>query len=534
MLESPSASAAETLEPIDDPTSAHSDLSELATGTGIALVGRATGRVIDLTRQAVLVRLISQADFGIYALALTVFRLVTMFASVGQSGAVIRFGAERRHNPAQFGAVLRVAVGLALTASTIFCVLLFTLAEPIAILIFDQPELALLLRIFAIVLPLWSLMDVCLAATMIDRRIAFAIAAEEIVQPILYLLLLIFLVVLSSRLYAVQPIEAAVWAALLSFGVIAFLALWVMMRRYPAFRVRAPAEANRGLTLTMGRYGTPLALASLLLWSSPLLDRLLMGVFSTPENAGTFIVIAQLSTFFTLIAAAIDLIQGPITAHLIYGGDTARLEHVTQSAVRIGLLLGIPGLIVLCFHGNTVLTVVFGADYAIGASALAILCAAMLLRVISDRAIGLLVMSGYNRRWLIFSSAFSALNVALDALLIPRWGMVGSALGTVIVNIFLLIALERTTATHLQVRLFNVSFLWFMPIALVSAGIGLLPFWLGLRFSDLLDLLVFALLSSGAFALLVWRFALPDDEKALLTSAFEQLTQRVKGRGQTL
>jgi O-antigen/teichoic acid export membrane protein len=149
----------------------------------------------------------------------------------------------------------------------------------------------------------------------------------------------------------------------------------------------------------------------------------------------------------------------------------------------------------------------------------------MLLRVISDRAIAALVMSGHNRQWLTFSAVSFIVNLALDLLLIPPLGMIGAALSTMAVNIFLLIALAAAIWQRLGIRLFERSLLVFIPIALVSVVVGRLPAALGWLPPPLLDLVVYTAVAGGVCALLTWRFILPPDERGLVVVFMRRLTR---------
>lgn len=512
-------------------------MSALAVGTGIAFGGRVAGRIFDLLRQAVVARLLSGTDFGIYALAITIFRMVTMIAPLGVNTAVIRFAAPVIDDGPARGRVLRTGIVLSALAGCGFALLMAVTADGVARQVFDAPGLTPFLQAFALALVFSCVMRVCLSITTLRQQIGFLVVIEELFQPGLYLLVIIGLTALG-----VPPLVGVIVGAPITFGLGMGLALWKVGRQFPgtytAGAAVSPAAAASGVPAAptgyidvrlmgrMLRFGAPLALAALFLWSTPLIDRLLLGIYGTVEEAGVYVVVAQVATFFTLIATAIETIQSPMLARLIDQPDRERTRQIIHSSVRLGLILGIPALVVLALHGGTVLGIVFGAGFVSGGPSLVILSAAMLLRVISDRAIAVLVLNGHNGQWLTFSTLSFILNLILDLLLIPVLGAVGAALSTGVVNLFLLVTLDWAVRVRFGIALFSRAAAFALLIGAVSIGVGALPALLGADLPPIFDLIVYGVLAGGTCLTLLWRFILTGDERDMLIRAARLLVRR--------
>jgi len=72
----------------------------------------------------------------------------------------------------------------------------------------------------------------------------------------------------------------------------------------------------------------------------------------------------------------------------------------------------------------------FGKEFIKGTSALIILSAGQFINSASGSVGYFLVMTGYERDTVVGIGLSAALNVALNALLIPRWGIEGAAVAT--------------------------------------------------------------------------------------------------------
>ena len=76
------------------------------------------------------------------------------------------------------------------------------------------------------------------------------------------------------------------------------------------------------------------------------------------------------------------------------------------------------------------MTTIFGSEFTRGAIALAILSAAQLVNAFTGPANSLLNMTGHEDDQLKAMTVGVAINAALNALLIPRWDIVGAAIAT--------------------------------------------------------------------------------------------------------
>jgi O-antigen/teichoic acid export membrane protein len=119
--------------------------------------------------------------------------------------------------------------------------------------------------------------------------------------------------------------------------------------------------------------------------------------------------------------------------------DRDRLRHdlgttVTASCVIAALVMGYSVIL-----GPTLITVLFGAQYAPAAPAFAILMGAAVVVLISTSLSPILVGVGYARGFAVAATMGAIVNVALNFALIPSYGIEGAACATV--------AAEVTTMT---------------------------------------------------------------------------------------
>jgi O-antigen/teichoic acid export membrane protein len=101
---------------------------------------------------------------------------------------------------------------------------------------------------------------------------------------------------------------------------------------------------------------------------------------------------------------------------------------------------------------SPLLSVLYGSSYAEGARALQLLTVAQLLAVMGGPAGTLLNMSGHEGEHLRGIAAGAIVNVALNALLIPHYGIEGAAMSTCIGILLSRAIILIAVRQHLKIR----------------------------------------------------------------------------------
>ena len=106
-----------------------------------------------------------------------------------------------------------------------------------------------------------------------------------------------------------------------------------------------------------------------------------------------------------------------------------RLERVARKSAQLAFLTTLPAGFALMVFGHWFLWL-FGTEFYSGRTSLAILSAVQVLSVAFGPAGLLLNMSGHERDSLLAVGVGMVVNLALNALWIPSWGIEGAAVAT--------------------------------------------------------------------------------------------------------
>jgi len=249
---------------------------------------------------------------------------------------------------------------------------------------------------------------------------------------------------------ALETVEAAIIAA----------ALFVVYRR----TISGSVSAKSAGTVAWRRLlveGLPLLLSALAVMIYMRSDIIMLGKMAGYQVAGIYAAASQISEACVLFPVALMPALFPILVRWRRCGP----EFYHRQFERLFLLAAAAGLLfslTLTFGATTIVTFIFGSNYHSAANILIIHAWTILFIFIGITQSGYDVIEGLT--WFAMFRTFigALLNIGLNLILIPRHGAVGSAVATLVAQIFssvLLNALHPGTRPILRMQFMSIL-LW--------------------------------------------------------------------------
>jgi O-antigen/teichoic acid export membrane protein len=243
-------------------------------------------------------------------------------------------------------------------------------------------------------------------------------------------------------------ILAAVTAGAIGFG---FL-MWRVARRPPA----GPA-----LELPFAEWSKSVSRMSLIGFAQNLMQLapvLMLGLWASQGDVGTYRIVAQTSLLLLFGLQSVNAFMAPRYASTYADGRMDKLQYLTRWAAGVSVAVaGPPALLALAF-GDVFLGLVFGADFAAGAPALAVLVVGQCVNAACGPVASVLKMIGAERVALYGLVAGCACTLGMGAVLIPLNGLMGaavaSAIGVVLWNLVLWLFVYRRLGVDTSVLAF--------------------------------------------------------------------------------
>ena len=396
------------------------DLStlRLAQGAKASFVGNVVERVLGLALFVALPFLIPFRTLGVYYEVVAVLTLASTVGTLGLDVGVVRFTALAGDsgNHGHIRSLLKAGLLMGAVSSVTLAVGLWV-AAPALGRAFHSGQFAGALRLGVLAVPVLASLSVLVAPGKGVKSMWPAVVSIQMTQPAVQLAVTAILA--AGGLALGGAVGAFVVSAAVSWAV-----GWGMLRR---LRLPRSELSARPLAGPLIRFSAPVAgmvlTGTLLLW----VDTLLLGAFRSATEVAAYGIVVRLVAAATGVLATVIQIFGPFVTQLVTRGDLSRLRGVLHTATRWTLLLSAPLLILLMLVGPGLLGL-FKRPLGSAKVGLVVLAAAFLADALTGPVGHVLTMSGRSGLNLANNAAAVAGNVALNLVLIPRFGIVGAAI----------------------------------------------------------------------------------------------------------
>jgi O-antigen/teichoic acid export membrane protein len=403
------------------------DRPSLRQGSLLNFADGAISLVSALVVSILLARTLHPVGFGLYALVMSIVSFAYLFARAGIPGTVRRYAAEfdGRGERALIGVVAARGLRNASLTALAAAVLLAVAAAPLS-MFFRDPSLRPYLLIGALLLIPMVPLSVLRALLGGLQQYRFLMQVTLWTSPI-------WLAACGVALVAGRGI-AGVLIATLGVELLNIAALgWKATREVPIrWRLHLPEEVRS----RMQRYN--LALAALILLDVIVWQRselLFLGRLSTTAQVSFYAVP------FALTERVADLIPGAVLGVLLPGlafaqasSNPTRFATVFGEALRYLGLLTMPITIAGIALAPFAIGLLYGPGFAPAAIVLQILLVSVVFGVLGQASRSALLGMEAQGRLLKTGVVAAVLSIALDLVLIPRWGAVGAAIANTVVQ----------------------------------------------------------------------------------------------------
>lgn len=465
--------------------------------------------------QILLARLLGPSSFGLYSIGWTILRIVGIVGPLGLEQGVLRFSPTYdREHPESFRSIFYQTFSTAFISGFMIGIVIFFAAPWLAVTLFNKPELGIVIRVFTFAFPLLCGLRVAASATRISQKMQYAIYSEEISQPAVNLLLVFFLSVFGLTL------NGAVIAGVLSFTISFLISLYYVVR---LFR-ESFAAAGRLLLANkeLLAYSIPTALSIIFSSAILLFDRLFIGIFRPENEAGVYQAISLFPLIFVTILSAIKTIFAPMVVRLHIENQKNRFNHLFILSTKWGLYLSIPIMLVILVFPVDTINALFGTAYVSGYLALSILIFGQFINIGTGPVDIILMMTGHQKDWLFITGGVFGINIILDILLIPTYGLLGAALSvSLAISAIYLIALIRVKRLF-SIFPYNLQYLKGVIATAFTMFLLLLASRIALELH--LRLMVFIIISVIGFFMSLYFLGLYEDDREMIYQFSKYLT----------
>jgi O-antigen/teichoic acid export membrane protein len=451
-------------------------------------LGGVVSRILAVFLLPLYTRYLERDDFGAVGLIIALSAVLVTVLRLGISSAFFRFYFDSAE-PARRLLVVRTSFWFTIASATAGLAAGVLLAEPIADLLgLDDANL-----VRAGFVGIWAQMNY-------EQLTALFRAEERSTAFVLASLANIAVTIAATVLLVVVWEQGALGVVVGNFvgTLVVYLALLAV------YREQLGLEFSRPLLREMNRFGVPLVPAALALIAVNFSDRFFLVHLASLEEVGLYEIGVRIASAMVLLLTAFRM-AWPAFAYSIEDDVEAKrtyafvLTYLVVVASWLALALGLlaPWLVRLLttpdyYEGQRVV-----APLAFGGMAYA-------AYIVMAIGVGRAKRTQFN--WAITGVA-ALVNVALNVILIPPYGMLGAAAATVAAYAVMFVAM-----TWYAQRVFPVPYQWRRVLTAAGAAVGLVL--LGKQLGGLAAAIGLTL--AYPLALLLLGFSLPEERRRLL------------------
>jgi O-antigen/teichoic acid export membrane protein len=423
------------------------------------------GVTVFVTRQ------FSKPVAGAFFTAISVFLIAEAIGSLGVKTGIVYFIARLRSlgEERRIPRIVRAAVIPVVVSSLVVMTIILVFAVPLAHVLLsghlDQgnvspSSVAQALRALALAIPFATLLDAFLGGTRGYLNMRCTVAVDNVGRTVSQFLGVLLAAAASSAallapLWALPYIPASVIAGLwfrrlrrsrkpkptAAMAVPpALAALMALGTPVPSASAAAAARNSRGGTRIarrrldnangrgFWRFTVPRGLASLAQVTLQRVDIVIVAIMRGPAEAAVYTAATRFLVLGQLGSLAINNAAQPRFTEFFSVNDRRSANAIYQATTAWLVLLTWPLYLLAVVYGPEVLDL-FGHSYTAGHAVMIILGFSALLASAAGQVDMVLITSG-RTSWSLFNIMFTlGVNIGLDLLLIPRYGIVGAAIG---------------------------------------------------------------------------------------------------------
>ena len=234
--------------------------------------------------------------------------------------------------------------------------------------------------------------------------------------------------IFSIILYIIDSPEYLVLWFIYSFVVIFVISTAVVY--FFLFNKNFPKSAAHNFSSTeILRASYPMALSAISYFLMQSTDVLFISAYDTFESVAYYSIAVKLATVTALALISVNIVIAPKIASIYNDKNFYQLKLILKKATRINVVISLPIIILLLFFSEYVLST-FGSNYILAKNALWILLIAQFFNSITGPSALYLNMTGRQKKLNVILVISLLINVVLNIILVPDFGMLGAAIST--------------------------------------------------------------------------------------------------------
>lgn len=434
--------------------------TKIARGSTIILLGSFIFRIGGYINRYLMALLLGPAGYGIFGLAVPIMGILQLSAEGGIPPAVAKYVAEydAKKQADMVNQIIRTSSKLILIMGFLLSVIIFILAEPLAVGFFHKPEAILPFQMIALITPFSVITGELKGVFQGFYQMQNIVIVKAFEQSFT----IIFAVILILAGYYVA---GAVVGNAIGY-MVAAIAGFILFKKYvwnhiTKFRKKSLTDKNKtftfkeelGLAKVLLLFSIPVVITSLgelLIYD---MGTFVIGAYMPAQYVGYYSAASPIARLPLIISMAVATAVLPATSAALGANNRDLISIYINQAFRYVILFVLPLSVGTIVFSTPILNILWPSGYEFGSEALKILAAGMLFFTIYT--VSSSISQGMGKPYIPMFALLggTVLELALSILLVPPYGINGAAVATTIASLFIMITVGWKTLKDADVKL---------------------------------------------------------------------------------
>jgi O-antigen/teichoic acid export membrane protein len=466
-------------------------LSNIFKGGVLILFGSIISLGFNYLMRLVAARGLQPANYGSYVLATTIISITSTFCLFGLDTGIGRF-LPRLEEKKERTRYLFAAIFVSLLLAIIFMCLLYLFPNSGYERIFGNSISKDIFVIFLFSLPFMIIFKVSIGYSQGNQTAKARVLLKDISLPTVKLLTLYLAIEFSLGLTGVS------YSYVISYILISAICVVYLIKNISTFQILPKKD---DFTVILG-FSAPLLITSIMTFIFRDADNLLLGLYATGQDIAIYDINYRTAMISLVLINSIAFLFLPAISELDSNGEIDKIREVFNSVNKLTIIGSSPIVFILILYPSYVVSLLFGPEYN-SPLTLRVLVLGMYFHIFFGPIGNALTSIGFSKLLMYDNTISSLLNVFLNIILIPMYGMVGAAIATTLAFMFLNILYAIQFREKIGISIVNITKIKSVIIVGFSMIITLpIKVYIGTLFRSLIISTIIFTLSISALSLI--------------------------------
>lgn len=393
---------------------------------------------------ALIARYVNQEGFGFFTLGLIIVKTLALLSGLGFSQGLPRYIpyhlAKKEYRKAWSSIVSSFVITSIL--SLIFAFVLYLNADLISQAL-NKPGLAGTIKIMALTIPCLVLIDLLVSYLRAVQEMKGRVYFQYVLRPFSGIILVL------AVIFCGFSYTWVLWAYSISFFITLIVLFFYAKRRlHESFPIAKYSTVTREIVI----FSLPLLGALILSQILTSTDTFLLGYFKSAQTVGLYGTALRIAQLIPIIATSAGFIFLPVISQLFSQNKIKEIKSIYAIITKWTFIMTLPLFLLIFFAPDLVLHLSFGANYTAGSLPLRILAIGFFSHVFFGLNAMVCISIGKGATFFFCQLITLVVNLILNLLLIPKYGIVGasivSCISYALPNVLLTVAVYRYSTIH--------------------------------------------------------------------------------------